>query len=281
MAGFDYKQDDKNSPKITNYYCIPLCLKNRLKRNCRINIIDDYKLINPNIYSLFNKYNHLFFDNKLKTVCVKWDYSEKINAGLCTNISNFCTISLSVQLLQFRPTKDLIETLLHEMIHSYLFIKQLHHKEKTHHGARFLTIMNVINYICNIGNIKKHLNNKYKLNIWIRHNYLSELDAMKSHKWQCNQCKQIIFRPYCRAPGPHEKWWNKHLLQCGGIYKVIELNNKKRLSNDEWEMKKKLKRKEKEKQKQLKKQERDNKIEMYNNNEIQSNNDNNNNKDNR
>ena len=240
-----------NYPKITNHYCIPLCLKQRLDNGSKIDLKKDYKLINPNIHMLFAKYNRLFFDDKLnKYVFLKWDYSEKKNAGLCIkDRDTMITIFLSVPLLQYRPSKDLIETLLHEMIHAYLFIKKIHYKEKTHHGARFLTIMNVINYVCTPS----------KLKIETRHNFLSELNANKSHKWQCDGlCQNIILRPSIRPPGIHEKWWIKHERECGGTYKIIQFNkNKCGLTNDEWKQKKLLKKQEKDKKRKMRKEDRE------------------------
>eukprot|EP01084_Bolivina_argentea_P190511 327359_1 len=248
------EQKDANYPKITNYYSIPLCLKNRLQTNSKINLLTDYQLINPNIHHLFNKYNYSFFDNKLHSVQLKWNYREKFNAGYCkynTN-TNICVIELSALLLQYRNTKEVIETLIHEMIHSYLYIKQLNH-DRTSHGCRFLSIMNVINYLC--------INKNNNLNISVRHGYTNEIEMNKSHKWKCNGiCSRIIYRPICRPPGKHEIWWNKHQIECGGIYKIVEINsNKHNLNSFEWEQKILLKQQEKERiksEKKLKKQKR-------------------------
>ena len=44
-------------------------------------------------------------------------------AGTCAySIGETCIITLSKPLLQFRTNNDIKETLLHEMIHAYLFI---------------------------------------------------------------------------------------------------------------------------------------------------------------
>lgn len=53
---------------------------------------------------------------KIKSICR--------SAGLCSfeGKGKFCSIRLSKPLLQYRPRKDLVETLLHEMIHAYLFL---------------------------------------------------------------------------------------------------------------------------------------------------------------
>ena len=45
-------------------------------------------------------------------------------AGVCSyqRRAGYCSIRLSVPLLKLRPRKDFVETLLHEMIHAYLFV---------------------------------------------------------------------------------------------------------------------------------------------------------------
>lgn len=48
-------------------------------------------------------------------------------------------------LLQLRPTKDLKETLLHEMIHAYQFLMKIRDNDKSGHGDKFKEKMNYIN----------------------------------------------------------------------------------------------------------------------------------------
>lgn len=55
-----------------------------------------------------------------------------------------CTVSLSKPLLSLRPRKDLVETLLHEMIHAYLFVTQ-NNKDRDGHGPEFQKHMHRIN----------------------------------------------------------------------------------------------------------------------------------------
>lgn len=50
-----------------------------------------------------------------------------------------------IVLLQLRPTIDLKETLLHEMIHAYHFLLNIRDNDKSGHGDKFKEKMNFIN----------------------------------------------------------------------------------------------------------------------------------------
>lgn len=55
-----------------------------------------------------------------------------------------CSITLSEPLLKLRPRKDLVETLLHEMIHAYLFVTN-NNQDRDGHGPEFHKHMYRIN----------------------------------------------------------------------------------------------------------------------------------------
>lgn len=55
-----------------------------------------------------------------------------------------CSIKLSTPLLKLRSRKDLVETLLHEMIHAYLFVTQ-NNRDRDGHGPEFQKHMHRIN----------------------------------------------------------------------------------------------------------------------------------------
>ncbi|KAL6061368.1 Protein with SprT-like domain at the N terminus, variant 2 [Balamuthia mandrillaris] len=78
----------------------------------------------PDLHALFIHFNHQFFDEALSCVEVKWSKRMTLCAGLCTfeGKGGLCCVKLSEPLLKFRPRSDLISTLLHEMIHAFLFI---------------------------------------------------------------------------------------------------------------------------------------------------------------
>ena len=62
-----------------------------------------------------------------------WIFAEKV-----------CCVGISIPLLKLRPRKDLVETLLHEMIHAYLFVTD-NNDNHDGHGPEFHKHMYRIN----------------------------------------------------------------------------------------------------------------------------------------
>ncbi len=94
------------------------------ERPMRVNLADpEYDLIDPNpdIRALFQEFDKKYFWSKLGSCIVEWSKRMTICAGIFY-LRGGGTIRLSEQLLQYRPRKDLVETLLHEMIHAYLYL---------------------------------------------------------------------------------------------------------------------------------------------------------------
>ena len=219
------KKNRKKQPIIENdiQSCLPECLQIYIIEKQLIDISKDLKLINPDIGELFMKYNQIYFDNKLEFCIVQWSdtYKHPVNmyenSGYCYYNGKICYIYLSKPILQYRPTKEIIETLIHEMIHGYLYLMDVHHHDRSDHGKRFISIMNAINY-----------STKY-IKITVYHYCHSEMDEIKISIFQCNGvCQKIVRRPNNKPPGKHEKWWNKHKNQCNGIFiKVNEINEKR------------------------------------------------------
>lgn len=169
-------------------------------------------------YDLFRFYNAYFFHGILDASEVKWSTRMTLCAGTCQlQAPGSCLITLSKSLLQFRTSKDLKETLIHEMIHGYLFItnyKACH--DRNGHGDEFCTIMNNINAITG-------------LNISVYHSFHDEVEFFRKHVWKCNgPCQYqkpfygIVKRAMNRAPGKGDYWWEKHQKECGGTYIKIE-----------------------------------------------------------
>ncbi len=89
-------------------------------------------VLNANIHELFIFFNLAFFNNKLDVVILEWSTKMTLCAGICyyqvriVALTLFqdglCTIRLSKSLLKFRSEEELQETLIHEMIHAYLFL---------------------------------------------------------------------------------------------------------------------------------------------------------------
>lgn len=121
------------------------------------------------------------------------------------------TIRLSEPLLKLRQRKDLVETMLHEMIHAYLFVLNIR-EGNGGHGPNFKRIMVSINQTAGT-------------NITVYHTFHDEVNLYKTHVWRCNGiCRHrkpffgYVKRTCNRAPGPNDQWWAQHQQTCGGYF---------------------------------------------------------------
>ena len=136
------------------------------------------------VHSLFLLYAQLFFFNQLSAVSVRWSKRMTSCAGLCSFDvrSGGCEIALSESLLKFRSKKEVVETLLHEMVHAYLFVGDHTQRDHDAHGPNFCQHMARIN--ATLG-----------LNISVYHSFFQEVKQYKVHVWQCQgKCKN--WKPY-------------------------------------------------------------------------------------
>ncbi|KAK5136597.1 hypothetical protein LTR08_002611 [Meristemomyces frigidus] len=182
------------------------------------------------IHKLFGLYNVLYFRSLLlPRVEVTWSSRLTLCVGICElvrdpNNGNKYTrvrLKLSEPLLKYRPRSDVINTLLHEAIHSYLFIttswRHARGDDGTGHGAGFLLLADAIN---NHGG--------YEVNVF--HTFHDEVDSYRTHIWQCDgPCKSqapffgIVKRSMNRPPSKGDPWWRRHEQDCGGVFtKVAE-----------------------------------------------------------
>ncbi|XP_051024506.1 DNA-dependent metalloprotease SPRTN [Acomys russatus] len=175
----------------------------------------------PDLQALFLQFNDRFFWGQLEAVEVKWSVRMTLCAGICTyeGKGGMCSIRLSEPLLKLRPRKDLVETLLHEMIHAYLFVTN-NDKDREGHGPEFCKHMHRINQMTGA-------------NITVYHTFHDEVDEYRRHWWRCNgpcQHRQPYYgyvkRATNRAPSAHDYWWADHQKTCGGTYiKIKEPEN--------------------------------------------------------
>ncbi|KAH3759597.1 sprT-like domain-containing protein [Pelomyxa schiedti] len=137
----------------------------------------------PDVFALFVDYNQRLFGSKLDAVSVSWSSKMTLCAGLCkyNRKGGICEIRLSEPLLKYRPASDVVNTLLHEMIHAYLFVT---HNNRDHgdHGPNFRTWMATVNAACNA-------------HVTVYHSFSDEVDHYRVHWWQCNGS--------CRTKPPH------------------------------------------------------------------------------
>ncbi|SCM09155.1 conserved Plasmodium protein, unknown function [Plasmodium chabaudi chabaudi] len=175
----------------------------------------------PDLHELFSEYNLKYFYNRLESVQVKWSNKMKLCAGICIfKKSGYCCIRLSLPLLKLRKIKEYKETLLHEMIHAFLFLNQKKSDKNDGHGPEF----------------KKHMyriNKLTGLSISIYHSFHDEVHFYRNHVWRCTGiCRKYpphygyIKRSMNRPPGPKEKWWRSHSTYCSGHFvKIKELED--------------------------------------------------------
>ncbi|VDN36562.1 unnamed protein product [Cylicostephanus goldi] len=126
----------------------------------------------PDIHMLFIDFNDRFFEGALSRCEVKWSPRMYSCAGVCSyeGRSGMCSVRLSLPLLKLRPRKDLVETLLHEMIHAFLFVTK-RDRDRDGHGPDFQYHMNRINRIANT-------------KITIYHSFHDEVNLYKTHVWR-------------------------------------------------------------------------------------------------
>ncbi|KAL0609399.1 SprT-like domain-containing protein Spartan [Plecturocebus cupreus] len=171
----------------------------------------------PDLQALFVQFNDQFFWGQLEAVEVKWSVRMTLCAGICSyeGKGGMCSIRLSEPLLKLRPRKDLVETLLHEMIHAYLFVTN-NNKDREGHGPEFCKHMHRINRMTGA-------------NITVYHTFHNEVDEYRRHWWRCNgPCQHrppyygYVKRATNREPSAHDYWWAEHQKTCGGTYVKIK-----------------------------------------------------------
>ncbi|KAM7536104.1 hypothetical protein Aperf_G00000104414 [Anoplocephala perfoliata] len=171
----------------------------------------------PNIHELFLEFDSYFFGGRLKSVEVRWSKRLTLCAGVCSyeGYGGLCSIRLSEPLLKLRPRRDLVETLLHEMIHAYLFVTR-NFRDRSDHGPKFQYHM-------------KRINDCAGTNITIYHSFHDEVDNYRQHWWQCTgPCARrppyfgLVRRTVNRAPGPNDFWWSEHQASCNGQFIKIK-----------------------------------------------------------
>ena len=142
-----------------------------------LSVIDpSWELIDPvpDIRELFMQFNDAYFDGKVASVEVKWSPRMTTCAGICRyqGRGGLCSIGLSTPLLKLRPRSDLVNTLLHEMIHALLFVTN-NNRDRDGHGEEF----------------HKHM---YRINkasgskITVYHTFHDEVNLYRTHWWKCD-----------------------------------------------------------------------------------------------
>ncbi|XP_067840195.1 DNA-dependent metalloprotease SPRTN [Heptranchias perlo] len=191
-----------------------------------LSVVDEsWELIDPNpdLRALFLQFNDMYFWGRLAGVEVRWSPRMTLCAGVCCyeGRGGLCSIRISEPLLKLRPRRDLVETLLHEMIHALLFVTN-NDKDHESHGPEFCKHMSRINRVTGA-------------KVTIYHEFHNEVDEYRQHWWRCDgPCQNrrpyfgYVKRAMNRAPSARDPWWAEHQRTCGGTYtKVKEPENYK------------------------------------------------------
>ncbi|NXB29875.1 SPRTN protein, partial [Eulacestoma nigropectus] len=185
-----------------------------------LSVVDEaWELLDPSpdVHALFVHFNQTLFWGKLEAVTVSWSPRMTSSAGICSyhKRSGLCSIRLSEPLLKLRPRKDLVETLLHEMIHALLFVTH-NYKDRESHGPEFCKHMRRINLLTGA-------------NVTIYHDFYDEVNVYRQHWWRCNgPCQNrapyfgYVKRSMNRAPSAHDFWWDEHQRTCGGTFTKVK-----------------------------------------------------------
>lgn len=183
----------------------------------------------PNIWNLFRIFDQRFFDNNLskRGVWLHWAPRMTRTAGLTawSPQTGSCEIRISKPLHKLRPRSDLVETLIHEMIHALLFVT---HEDDNHesHGQVFHSNM-------------YRINREGGCKISVFHNFHEEVRYYQKHVWRCTgPCREqppyfgYLRRAVNRAPSKSDFWYYDHQVSCGGTYvKVSEPETKSKDAN--------------------------------------------------
>ncbi|NXD12752.1 SPRTN protein, partial [Nothocercus nigrocapillus] len=185
-----------------------------------LSVVDEaWELLDPSpdVHGLFVQFNEALFWGRLTAVAVSWSPRMTLCAGVCSyeGKGGMCSIRLSEPLLKLRPRKDLVETLLHEMIHALLFVTN-NDRDRESHGPEFCRHMRRINRLTGA-------------NVTIYHNFHDEVDSYRQHWWRCNgPCQNrkpyfgYVKRSMNRAPSARDFWWAEHQETCGGTFTKIK-----------------------------------------------------------
>lgn len=171
----------------------------------------------PDVHSLFQAYNRKHFANRITHTYVEYSRRMTLCAGTCTFQSTGCRIALSEPLLKLRPISDLKSTLLHEMIHAFLFLTEGATRDGPDgHGPMFMSHANRIN------------NEERGVYITPYHTFNEEVDLYRVHHWRCDACGKFVKRSMNRKPAPTDPWWPSHAQKCKGVFLKIAGPEKKK-----------------------------------------------------
>ncbi|XP_022709510.1 sprT-like domain-containing protein Spartan [Varroa jacobsoni] len=154
----------------------------------------------PDIHAMFQVFDDMFFESRLRFCTIGWSKADEMKscAGQFGLQDGFPRIWLSHPLLLLRPRSDLVQTLLHEMIHAYIFVTGMARYEgRGGHGPEFHRHMNRINALA-------------RCNIRVAHSFHDEVRYYRGRYCGCNQPCTHPNAIYIGMPAvlPACQWWD-------------------------------------------------------------------------
>ena len=116
-------------------------------------------------------------------------------AGTCQFSGGGCVIKLSEPILKLRPPEDLKETLLHEMIHAFVFLLRLPGAGADGHSGPFKERMKRINE-STAPDFQRPAAG-YKITVF--HTMHDEVNHYRVHWWQCSKYARPARKPCTRC----------------------------------------------------------------------------------
>ena len=141
------------------------------------------------LYQLFKEYNVLYFEGLVKGFTVSWGYQMCSTSGLTEFMGR--RIKISKPIHECLPEVEMRGTLLHEMIHAWLFCIGKPLRVCLGHGYAFHKKMRIIN-------------KQVGFDIGLDHFMALETSPLRDrYEWQCQHCGHIArFRVFRKLPDP-------------------------------------------------------------------------------
>lgn len=185
---------------------------------------------NPDIAKLYADFDERFFDGFMASHPIKLGWANNMTRTAGMFYSNRKrtgpAIRLSACLLKLLPRKEMVETLLHEMIHAYLFFSKC--PKGTGHNGVFKAHM-------------RRINEQAGTNVTVYHSFHAEVRLLKKYQWQCSgeKCRRTypyrgyISLPTRRKPNRFDYCFRLHeSMACEGQFQQLSDNFEDKPSKD-------------------------------------------------
>ncbi|XP_063979926.1 DNA-dependent metalloprotease dvc-1-like [Diachasmimorpha longicaudata] len=186
----------------------------------RASVIDDLfeqdRCFEKNIREIFRQFNIRFFYSKVKHFTLR--VSTKIKADLGrTDLAKLEIVLAKVVLLENR--KLWIETLLHQMIHAYLWEIGVSNAKNGGHDLEFM-------------NEAARINREAICQVDAEHP-TPNLPNLQKYVYVCKKCRLTVYRRLRRQPNTGDIWFFAHRNECGGEFKLTTRSSTDEVDNED------------------------------------------------